>query len=144
SSEPPKPEEIPPDASPARIPTKYELPPALPAIRWITEWRFNWLWVAVAIFLAVWSLRALKKLAARGEKWPVASTFCCCVRLAILVWDTCSAPASYGLVLFSAHMGNHMILTIVIPFVLVLGAPITLALRSMASRKDGTRVPREY
>src|SRR5699024_1704738 len=37
SSEPPKPEEIPPDASPARITTKYELPPELSAIRWITE-----------------------------------------------------------------------------------------------------------
>ncbi|HIW46639.1 MAG TPA: cytochrome c oxidase assembly protein [Candidatus Yaniella excrementigallinarum] len=144
SSEPPKPEEIPPDASPARITTKYELPPELTAIRWITEWRFNWLWVAVAIFLAVWYLRALKKLADRGDKWPVARTIFFFVGLAILVWDTSSAPAIYGLVLFSAHMVNHMILTMVIPIFLVLGAPITLALRSMASRKDGTRGPREY
>src|SRR5699024_6245114 len=144
SSEPPKPEEIPPDASPARITTKYELPPELTAIRWITEWRFNWLWVAVAIFLAVWYLRALKKLADRGDKWPVARTIFFFVGLAILVWDTSSAPAIYGLVLFSAHMVNHMILTMVIPIFLVLGAPITLALHSMASRKDGTRGPREY
>src|SRR5699024_4779933 len=144
SSEPPKPEEIPPDASPARITTKYELPPELTAIRWITELRFNWLWVAVAIFLAVWYLRALKKLADRGDKWPVARTICFFVGLAILVRDTSSAPVIYGLVLFSAHMVNHMILTMVISIFLVLGAPITLALRSMASRKDGTRGPREY
>ncbi|MDN5912874.1 MAG: cytochrome c oxidase assembly protein [Yaniella sp.] len=144
SSEPPKPEEIPPDASPARITTKYELPPELSAIRWITEWRFNWLWVAVAIFLAIWYVRAIRKLSARGDKWPVQRTIFFFIGLAILVWDTSAAPAIYGLVLFSAHMVNHMILTMLIPIFLVLGAPITLAMRSMESRKDGTRGPREY
>ena len=144
SSEPPKPEEIPPDASPARITTKYELPPELTAVRWITEWRFNWLWVAVVIFLAIWYLRATKKLADRGDKWPIHRTIFFFIGLAILVWDTSSAPAIYGLVLFSAHMVNHMILTMVIPIFLVLGAPITLAMRSMPSRKDGTNGPREY
>lgn len=143
-SEPPKPEEIPPDASPARITTKYELPPELTAVRWITEWRFNWLWVAIVIFLAIWYIRALQKLAARGDKWPIARTIFFFIGLAILVWDTSSAPAIYGLVLFSAHMVNHMILTMLIPIFLVLGAPITLALRSIASRKDGTRGLREY
>lgn len=144
SSEPPKPEEIPPDASPARITSKYELPPELTAIRWITEWRFNWLWVAVVIFLAIWYLRATKKLADRGDKWPIYRTIFFFIGLTILVWDTSSAPAIYGLVLFSAHMVNHMILTMLIPIFLVLGAPITLAMRSMSSRKDGTRGPREY
>ena len=144
SSEPPKPEEIPPDASPARITTKYELPPELTAIRWLTEWRFNWLWVAVAIFLAIWYLRAIRKLADRGDKWPIHRTIVFFIGLAILVWDTSSAPAIYGLVMFSAHMVNHMILTMVIPIFLVLGAPITLAMRSMTSRQDGTRGPREY
>lgn len=143
-SEPPKPEEIPPDASPARITTKYELPPELTAVRWITEWRFNWLWVAVVIFLAIWYIRALRKLAARGDKWPIVRTIFFFIGLAILLWDTSSAPAIYGLVLFSAHMVNHMILTMLIPIFLVLGAPITLAMRSMESRKDGTRGPREY
>lgn len=144
SSEPPKPEEIPPDASPARITTKYELPPELTGIRWITEWRFNWLWVAVAIFLAIWYIRAIKKLKDRGDTWPVHRTIFFFIGLAILVWDTSSAPAIYGLVLFSAHMVNHMILTMLIPIFLVLGAPITLAMRSMSSRQDGTRGPREY
>ena len=144
SSEPPKPEEIPPDASPARITTKYELPPELTAVRWITEWRFNWLWVAVVIFLTIWYLRAIRKLADRGDKWPVHRTIFFFIGLAILVWDTSSAPAIYGLVMFSAHMVNHMILTMLIPIFLVLGAPITLAMRSMESRKDGTRGPREY
>ena len=143
-SEPPKPEEIPPNASPARITTKYELPPELTAIRWITEWRFNWLWVAVVIFLTIWYIRAIRQLAARDVKWPVQRTILFFIGLAILVWDTSSAPAIYGLVLFSAHMVNHMILTMLIPIFVVLGAPITLALRSTQARQDGTRGPREY
>ena len=144
NSDPPVPEEIPPDASPARITTQYELPPELTAIRWITEWRFNWLWIAVVIFLAIWYLRAIKKLADRGDKWPINRTIFFFIGLVILLWDTSSAPAMYGLVLFSAHMANHMILTMLIPIFLVLGAPITLAMRSMPSRKDGTKGPREY
>lgn len=144
SSEPPKPEEVPPDASPARITTKYELPPELTAIRWITEWRFNWLWVAVTIFLAIWYIRAIRKLADRGDTWPVHRTIFFFIGLTILVWDTSSAPAIYGLIMFSAHMVNHMILTMLIPIFLVLGAPITLAMRSMEPRQDGTRGPREY
>ncbi|MDN6152148.1 MAG: cytochrome c oxidase assembly protein, partial [Yaniella sp.] len=124
--------------------TIYEPPPELSAIRWITEWRFNWLWVAVAIFLAIWYVRAIRKLSARGDKWPVQRTIFFFIGLAILVGDTSAAPAIYGLVLFSAHMVNHMILTMLIPIFLVHGAPITLAMRSMESRKDGTRGPREY
>ena len=82
-------------------------------------------WVAIVIFLAIWYVRFLRKLAARGDKWPIARTIFFFIGLAILVWDTSSAPAIYGLVLFSAHMVNHMILTMLIPIFLVLGAPIT-------------------
>ncbi|MWD30578.1 copper resistance protein CopD, partial [Aquicoccus sp. SCR17] len=49
-----------------------------------------------------------------------------------------------GRVLFSAHMVGHMTLTMLSPVFLVLGAPITLALRALPSRTDGTRGPREW
>ncbi|MBD4583542.1 copper resistance protein CopD, partial [Xanthomonas citri pv. citri] len=56
---PPVPEEIAPDATPARILTGYELPPALEGARWITMWRFDWLWVAIIAFLSLWYLRSV-------------------------------------------------------------------------------------
>ena len=141
---PPVPEELAPDATPARILTGYELPPELTFERWFTQWRFDWLWVAVALFLALWYLGAVRRLRRRGDPWPVLRTLCWLAGLVVLTWATSGAPAVYGMVLFSAHMVGHMTLTMIAPVFLVLGAPITLALRSLPVRTDGTRGPREW
>jgi cytochrome c oxidase assembly factor CtaG len=47
-------------------------------------------------------------------------------------------------VTFSGHMAMHMLLTMVAPPLLVLGAPVTLALRTLTARTDGTRGAREW
>jgi putative copper resistance protein D len=62
----------------------------------------------------------------------------------IMVWATSGAPGIYGRVLFSSHMLGHMIMSMVVPPLLVLGAPVTLALRTLPSRRDGSRGPREW
>ena len=49
----------------------------------------------------------------------------------------------YSRVAFSWHMTLHMIEAMVVPIFLVLGAPVTLALRSLRPRHDGTLGPRE-
>jgi cytochrome c oxidase assembly factor CtaG len=64
--------------------------------------------------------------------------------MALLVYTTCSGPAVYGRVTFSGHMVMHMMLTMLVPPLLVLSAPITLALRTLAMRRDGSRGPREW
>jgi putative copper resistance protein D len=63
---------------------------------------------------------------------------------ALLVWLTSGGPAAYGRVSFSGHMIGHMSLSMVVPIFLVVGAPITLALRAVQARRDGTRGPREW
>ncbi|NUL45917.1 bifunctional copper resistance protein CopD/cytochrome c oxidase assembly protein [Cellulosimicrobium funkei] len=141
---PPVPEEIAPDASPARILTGYDLPPELTLETWFTQWRFDWLWVAIVAFLLLWYVRATVRLHRRGDRWPVLRTISFVVGLTILFWVTSGSPAIYGQVLFSAHMVAHMTLTMISPMFLVLGAPVTLALRSLPSRTDGTRGPREW
>ncbi|WP_248116281.1 MULTISPECIES: cytochrome c oxidase assembly protein [unclassified Micrococcus] len=141
---PPKPEELAPDATPARILTGYEMPPELTPERWFTLWRFDWLWVAIIAFLAVWYVRSTLQLHRRGDRWPVLRTLSWLTGLAVLLWATSGAPAVYGMVLFSAHMVGHMTLTMIVPLFLVMGAPITLALRALPSRTDGTRGPREW
>lgn len=141
---PPVPEELAPDATPARILTGYELPPELTGARWITEWRLDWLWVAIIAFLALWYLRSVWRLHRRGDRWPVLRTLSWMVGLAVLLWATSGSPAVYGRVLFSSHMMGHMTLTMISPLFLVLGAPITLALRALPSRTDGSRGPREW
>nr|WP_237687641.1 cytochrome c oxidase assembly protein [Arthrobacter jiangjiafuii] len=140
----PRAEELPPNASPARILTGYDLPPELTPERYLTEWRFDWLWVAIVATLAVAYLRGVFKVRRRGDKWPVVRSLCWLVGLAALTYVTSGAPAVYGMVLFSTHMLAHMALTMVVPLFLVLGAPVTLALKALTPRGDGTRGIREW
>jgi putative copper resistance protein D len=62
----------------------------------------------------------------------------------VLVYATSGAPGIYGRVLFSAHMLGHMTTSMVAPPLLVLGAPVTLALRALHRRTDGSRGAREW
>jgi putative copper resistance protein D len=143
-SAPPQPTTFAPDASPAFILSGYELPPELTPERWFTEWRLDWLWVAVGIFGLVSYVLGVAKVRARGDKWPWLRTVTWIIGLLVLTYITSGPPSVYGRVLFSAHMVDHMALTMVAPIFLVLGAPVTLALRALPARKDGSRGLREW
>jgi cytochrome c oxidase assembly factor CtaG/putative copper export protein len=143
-SAPPEPTSYAPNASPAFILSGYELPPELTPERWLSEWRLDWLWIAVALFGLVSYLLGLAKVRARGDKWPWFRSINWLIGLLVLTYITSGPPAVYGRVLFSAHMVDHMALTMVAPIFLVLGAPVTLALRALPARADGSRGLREW
>ncbi len=140
----PVPEELPPAASPARILTGYDLPPDLGVTEWFTVWRWDWLWVAIVLFLGIAYARWMYTLHKRGDSWPLWRAASWYVGLIALTYVTSGPPAVYGMVLFSSHMVSHMALTMVVPLFLVIGSPMTLALRAMKHRQDGTRGPREW
>ncbi|MCH8564292.1 bifunctional copper resistance protein CopD/cytochrome c oxidase assembly protein [Nesterenkonia sp. LB17] len=141
---PPVPEELPPDATPARLLTGYDLPPEPTGSLWLTLWRPDWLWVAIVVFLAAWYVLAMVRMRRRGDSWSVLRTASWLFGLLVLLWVTSGGPAVYGMVLFSGHMIQHMTLTMVAPIFLVMGSPVTLALRALPVRTDGTRGPREW
>lgn len=143
-SAPPQPTTFAPDASPAFILSGYELPPELTPERWLTEWRADWLWIAVAVFGLVSYALGVAKVLRRGDKWQWFRTVNWVIGLLVLTFITSGPPAVYGRVLFSAHMVDHMALTMVAPIFLVLGAPVTLALRALPARTDGSRGLREW
>ncbi len=143
-SAPPQPTTFAPDASPAFILSGYELPPELTPERWLTEWRFDWLWVAVVLFGLVTYFLGVAKVRRRGDKWQWFRSVNWVIGLLVLTYITSGPPSVYGRVLFSAHMVDHMALTMVAPIFLVLGAPVTLALRALPARGDGTRGIREW
>jgi putative copper resistance protein D len=143
-SAPPQPTTFAPDASPAFILSGYELPPELTPERWLTEWRLDWLWVAVALFGLVAYIRGVVKVRQRGDQWSLFRTANWLIGLVVLTYVTSGPPSVYGRVLFSAHMVDHMALTMVAPIFLVLGAPATLALRALPARGDGSRGLREW
>jgi cytochrome c oxidase assembly factor CtaG len=75
----------------------------------------------------------------RGDAWPGARTFSFVVLgLGSAALATQSALAAYDTVLLSAHMVQHMVLSMLAPIFLALGAPVTLALRTL------TRTPRGW
>lgn len=143
-SPPPVPEELPPDATPARRLTGYELPPEPGLAEFFTLWRMDWLWVAVIAFLALWYVLATRRLRAKGVSWPIMRAVSWLAGLAVVLWVTSGGPAVYGMVTFSGHMVQHMTLTMVAPVFLVLGSPVTLAMRTLSARRDGTRGAREW
>lgn len=144
NSAPPVPEELADDASPARILTFYDLPPAPTAAGLVTLWRFDWLWVAIIAALALSYGWALRRIARSGGRWSALRAVSWYAGLALLMYVTSGGLAIYARVLFSAHMVEHMSLTMIIPVFLVLGSPVTVVLRALEPRQDGTRGPREW
>jgi cytochrome c oxidase assembly factor CtaG/putative copper export protein len=132
------------DSSPAFILTGEPLPPEITATSFITEWRFDILWTLVVAFLAFFYLAGVWRLHRRGDRWPVLRTVSWLLGLLLLFYVTNGALYVYGKYLFSMHMLGHMLLTMMIPVLLVPGAPITLAARAIRKRTDGSRGPREW
>ncbi|MGB7806748.1 MAG: cytochrome c oxidase assembly protein, partial [Actinomycetota bacterium] len=62
--------------------------------------------------------------------WPGGRTAAFAAGLATLVAALCSPVDAYADVSFTVHMAQHLLLTLLAPPLLALGAPITLALRA--------------
>jgi cytochrome c oxidase assembly factor CtaG len=75
------------------------------------------------------------RLHQRGDHWPVGRTLSfVVVGMGSAVIATVSGLAVYDDTLLSVHMVQHMILAMVVPLAMALGAPITLALRTLPRR----------
>ena len=88
-------------------------------------------------------LAGAARMRARGDSWPMGRTICWVLGWTIFVWATSGAPGIYGRVLFSVHMVMHMTVSMTAPILMVLAAPVTLALRTLTPRHDNTLGPRE-
>jgi cytochrome c oxidase assembly factor CtaG/putative copper export protein len=130
--------------TPAEILTGSPLPPAFEAWRLATEWDLNLLWALLAGFGAFFYVAGVVRMHRRGDPWPVHRTILWTLGMVLLVLVTSSGLAVYERYLFSIHMLGHMVLSMGIPVMLVLGAPVTLAARAIHARKDGSRGPREW
>ena len=110
----------------------------LPPFSWtsiFTQWGIDpvlfvvTVWVAGLYLWGVWSLRS------RGDAWPVGRTISFVVLgMGGFYFATSSGLAAYDDTLLSAHMLQHMLLSMMVPLFLALGAPVTLALRTLPSR----------
>ncbi|HEX5860872.1 MAG TPA: cytochrome c oxidase assembly protein [Nocardioides sp.] len=86
-------------------------------------------WIAGLYLLGVTVLRR------RGDRWPLGRTLAFVPLGMGLFWfATSSGLAAYDTTLLSVHMVQHMVLSMLVPLALALGAPITLALRTLPGR----------
>ena len=120
------------------------LPPPVTIERLFTLWNFDLLWILVCGFGIFFYVAAVLRLRRRGDTWPVLRTVLWIAGMLLLFYITNGGINVYEKFLFSQHMLAHMVLGMGIPVLLVPGAPITLALRTIEKRTDGSRGVREW
>nr|WP_237465103.1 cytochrome c oxidase assembly protein [Leucobacter luti] len=130
--------------SPAEWLTGDPLPPELTPSSYFTEWKFDLAWALVCVFGLLFYFAAVIRLRRRGDRWPIGRTIPWALGIAGLFYTTNGALNAYEQYLFSVHMLAHMMLTMLIPLLLVLGAPVTLTLRAVEKRTDGSWGGREW
>lgn len=91
---------------------------------------------AVGYGVAVW------RLAHHGHRWPVGRSVSWCVGLLLVLTVTATGIGGYGMGMFSVHMVQHMVLSMLAPIPLLMGAPITLALRALPTGRGRRGLPR--
>jgi cytochrome c oxidase assembly factor CtaG/putative copper export protein len=133
-----------PDVSPAKAALGYDLPPPVSVARLAFYWQPQLLFVLLVVVGVVLYARGAHRLRSRGDGWPIGRSAAWYGGLAVVVVSTQSGLSRYGGVLFSVHMAQHMLLAMVAPPLLALGAPATLALRVLPAAKTGSRSTRGW
>lgn len=110
-------------------------PPTLS--RLLFDWRYDLLVGSAAIGLAVLYLLGVRRLRRRGDAWPVGRTAAWLAGCVVLLLATSSGIGRYAPASFAVHMGQHMLLSMLVPILLVLGAPVTCALRALPPAGSG-------
>ncbi|MET7606091.1 cytochrome c oxidase assembly protein [Streptomyces avermitilis] len=83
------------------------------------------------------------RLVRRGDTWPVGRTVAYVIGVLTVMLMMCTRLNDYGMVMFSVHMVQHMVISMLSPILLLLGAPITLALRALPTAGRDRTGPRE-
>ncbi len=82
--------------------------------------------VAVALYV-----KGVLVLTRRGDKWPIGRTISFALGISTIDFATSGGLGLYAHFAFSYHMIAHMFLGMIAPIGLALGAPMTLALRTL-------------
>ncbi|HTY33871.1 cytochrome c oxidase assembly protein [Mycobacterium sp.] len=140
-----------PPPPPARLPTIPEAEigydfdgPPTPA-RILFDWRFDLIFGTAAIVFAALYVAGVVRLRRRGDRWPPGRTVAWLLGCLALLFVTSSGVGRYMPAMFSMHMVAHMGLSMLVPILLVLGAPVSLALRALpAAGRDDPPGMREW
>ncbi|RDI63762.1 putative copper resistance protein D [Nocardia pseudobrasiliensis] len=131
--------------SPAEVELGYDLAGPPTTGRILFDWRFDLIFGTLSLVLAVLYLAGVRRLRARGDAWPVGRTVAWLCGCAVVLIATSSGVGRYAPAMFSVHMAQHMMLSMLAPILFALGGPILLALRALpAAGRDAPPGPREW
>jgi len=122
----------------------YPYPPPPTIARVVLGWYPDWVWLATSLVAVGLYVVGHVMLRRRGDTWPAGRLASWVLGWTIVVWATCAGVAWYAPVSFALHMVSHMALAMAAPVFLVMGGPITLALRVLPPASGGARGPREW
>ena len=131
-------------ATPAEILTGAPLPAPVTPLGLFTQWNFDLIWMLFCAFALFFYLAGVWRMKKRGDDWPMLRTVLWVAGILLLFYITNGGVNLYEKYLFSIHMLAHMTLGMMVPVLLVPAAPITLALRAIRKRDDGSRGAREW
>jgi putative copper resistance protein D len=134
SSSPDRPgvQEFSPALSIVGIPT----PPEPTLSRVLFSYEPNALMIGVLGLMVALYIKGVVVLTKRGDKWPIGRTIAFALGIAATNFATSGGLGLYAQFSFSYHMMSHMVLGMIAPIGLVLGAPMTLALRTLPQGRN--------
>ena len=102
----------------------------------IFGWHPEWFVLTGSLIAGVLYFIGLRRLHKDEIAWAPSRTIFFIIGLALINWATSGGVSKYAMVAFSAHMIQHMFLSMLAPIFIVLSAPITLALRALPAQND--------
>ncbi len=140
-----------PPPAPLYVPTRqeallgFELPGPFAFGTVFGTWRFDLVLGLAAVVLLGLYLWGLVRLRRRGDAWPLSRTAFWVAGCVILFLTTSSGMGMYMMADFASHMVGHMLISMLVPVLLALGGPFTLALRALrAAGRGNPPGPREW
>ena len=118
-------------SSPGLLITGIEMPEPPTFSRVLLAYDADGLMLGLLIFAVAIYIKGVIILSRRGDKWPVGRTIAFALGISAIDFATSGGLGVYSRFAFSNHMLSHMVLGMIAPIGIVLGAPITLALRTL-------------
>ncbi|GAA2354981.1 cytochrome c oxidase assembly protein [Saccharopolyspora halophila] len=116
----------------------YPLDEAPTTLRLLFDFRFDLVFGTLSLVAAGVYLWGWYRLRQRGDNWPTGRLVAWLLGCGSILVGTSFGVGKYAMGVFSAHMGQHMVLSMMAPVFLVLAGPVSLALRVFKPAAKGS------
>ena len=123
-------------SSQALLITGIQMPPAPTFSNILLAYDADGLMLGLLIIAVALYIKGVVILRKRGDTWPVGRTIAFSLGISMVDFATSGGLGVYSHFAFSNHMMAHMFLGMIAPIGIVLGAPITLALRTLPQARN--------